>query len=156
MRSAFSTIIVHVILFIAAAVIAYLFVSSVYNSLYDIQGAMLENQKNTADRIRTIFDIDSCAYDNVTYTLSLYLTNRGSVTIPTDNINLFIDGIYTPISNVTFVKNINYDSGWDKYEVIEINATKTLTGQHLVKVVVSNGASDEKTISISGASCTIV
>jgi|GEM_PF-4598432 len=155
MRSAFSTIIVHSLLFIAAAVAAYIFVSSLYNNLYQIKGAMEIRENLLSSRLKTVFDIDSCFYDNSTTILSLYLTNRGAEPLDPNKLTLFLNGVLHSIESVSFVYVINDDNVWEKYETIKIT-TSVSPGTYNVKVVASNGAYDEKTIYITDTSCSIL
>ena len=155
MRGAFSTILVHSLLFIAAAVATYLFITSLYKNLYDIQGAMHERERIISNRMKTIFDIDSCSYNNTTSTLSLYLTNRGTVALDPNKLNVFINGVLVTVDDVSFVNIVNDNGIWERYETIKIDL-QTNEGEKFVKVVASNGAYDEKTIYISGSTCTII
>jgi len=155
MRAAFSTIIVHSLLFISASIATYIFLSSLYSNLYQIKGAMEIREDIISSRLKTIFDIDSCLYDNTTGTLSLYLTNRGSEPLDPRKLTLFVNGVLYNINSVSFVYVINDDNVWEKFETIKID-TNSSTGTFVVKVLASNGAYDEKTIYITNLSCSIL
>jgi archaellum component FlaF (FlaF/FlaG flagellin family) len=153
-RAAFSTILAHALLFIAAAVATYLFVSSLYKSLYDIQGAMQQREQLMSDRLKTIFTIDSCSYNNTTNQISIYLTNIGYVALDPTKLKVFVNGILVNNTTTMFAYQINPNDAWERYETIKIVFNYT-TGTIDVKVVASNGAYTDSILYITNTSCTI-
>jgi len=153
-KSAFSTILVHALLFIAAAIATYLFVSSLYKSLYDIQGAMQQREQLMSNRLKTMFTIDSCTYDNLTGQVSIYLTNIGYVPLDPTKLKVFENGILINNTTVSFAYQINPNNAWERYEVIKITFNSS-TGTQDVRVVAANGAYTDAILYITLSSCTV-
>jgi len=149
----FSTIIASAILFIAAAVAAYIFVSGAMGSLSNLQGAIIEREKLISSRLQSIIDIDACSYDNTTNIVSFYVTNRGTYPLNASMTKIFINGILFN-STIDFVQKIYNDPAWNRYETIRISVTLS-PGVYQVRVVSSVGSYDEKIAYITNTSCSI-
>jgi len=149
----FSTIIASAILFIAAAVAAYIFVSGAMSSLSNLQGAMIERESLISSRLQSIIDIDACSYNNATNLASFYVTNRGTYPLNASMTKIFINGVLFS-STVDFVQKIYNDSAWNRYETIRISVTLP-PGVYQVRVVSSVGSYDEKIAYITSTSCSV-
>lgn len=152
MRS-ISTIIASAILFIAAAVAAYIFVSTAMSSLSDLQGAVIVREKAISARLQSIIDIDACSYDNTTSIASFYVTNRGTEPLNASLTKIFVNGILYN-STITFADKIYNDSAWDRYETIKISVPLT-PGVYQIRIVSSVGSYDEKIAYITNTSCSL-
>jgi len=149
----FSTIIASVILFIAAAIAAYIFVSGAMSSLSDLQNAMIEREQLISSRLQSIIDIDACSYNNTTNVASFYVTNRGTNPLNASLTEIYIDGVLFN-STISFAEKLYNDSAWDPHETIAISVNLT-PGVYQVKVVSSVGSYDEKIAYITNTSCDV-
>ncbi|BFI73336.1 hypothetical protein YN1_3230 [Nanoarchaeota archaeon] len=158
MKSQFGTIIVEIILFIVAAIAAYIFISVAYTNLNGINNAAIANSKSLENQLNTYITLDSCAYNSSTNLLYFYVTNRGNVVLNQNLTLLFING---QLINNTIIQIANSYTGtnaWGPYDTIVIITNISIsTGFYNVKVVADTGAYAQNIIYVNTTSstCTI-
>ncbi|BBL45909.1 hypothetical protein MJ1_0772 [Nanobdella aerobiophila] len=158
MKSQFGTIIVEVILFIVAAIAAYIFVSTAYTNLNDISNAATANSKSLESQLQTYITIDSCAYNSSTDLLYIYSTNRGNNVLNQNLTLLFINGVLINNTIITIANSNTGTAAWGPYDTILIESNITLNSNfYNIKLVTDTGASAENIIYVNTTSniCTI-
>ncbi len=152
MRGQFATIIVNIILFISAAILTYLFVSSSYNSLNNINNAAISRQELISNKLNTIIQIDSCAYDNSSRNLILYVKNYGNTLLNQSNTVLFVNGYLKENITINLVQCPNEINIWAPNCIISINTSWNSNGYYYIKVVSEYGVDDQKLIFVNVSS----
>lgn len=142
----FGSIVANLMMFIAVLMLATstIFVLNVY--IQETQSSLTEQKNNLISELRTDIKINSISYDNVT--LSIYVTNTGSIDLDMDRIDLFIEGDRKSRSFTD--KSIEEDTlitgqgSWSPREMLKISYNDTdLAGNVNVKVTTPVGISDE-------------
>ena len=147
----------HLIIFIAAMLVAASVAGLLTTTVEDISDAIEEQGFSTSDDIRSditiINDPAAGVYDEENGgELTLYVKNTGSTELPTnsDNIDLFINGIFTPIDedngdSIEVLPEDEESTVWGRNDVVRITIVDANDyvgdGQNRVKLVVS-GAED--------------
>lgn len=143
----------HLIIFIAAMLVAASVAGLLTNTVDDISNAIEEQGFSTSDEIRSditiINDPGAGVYDNDTNELTLYVKNTGSTELSTnsDNIDLFVNGIFTGVEDedIEVLPEDEESRVWGRNDVVRItiadNSDYVNPGQNRVKLVAS-GAED--------------
>lgn len=135
----------HLIIFIAAMIVAASVAGLLTTTVNDISNAIEEQGFSTSDDIRSDLTIindpgagvyNSSGNKNVT----LYVKNTGSreLSAASGNIDVFVNGVFTPVGNVTTLEG----EIWGRNDVVEITVSGesvTDPGQNRVKVVAGGG-----------------
>jgi len=136
----------HLIIFIAAMVVAASVAGALTSTVNDISSAIDEQGPSVSDDIRsdiTIINDAGSSVKNGSGAVVLYVKNTGDTELPTqpDRIDVLINGQFSLADNVTIVTS--GDGVWRRNDVAEIAITDppTLSGDNRVKLVVG-GAED--------------
>ncbi len=137
--------IAHVIFFIGVTVASYLILSAVYPQVVSLANAFVIQKSKIAERIRTVFSIEEVM--NTPQGLMVYLKNIGYESMKADanSYDVFIDGVLFNVTNAVLERDENNNGVFDPGDVLRLTVNVTLVpGEvHRIKVVYSNGASDE-------------
>lgn len=134
----------HLIIFIAAMIVAASVAGLLTNTVNDISNAIEEQGLSTSDEIRSDITIINDP-ENGTYNgthLTLYVKNTGSTELPTnsDNIDLFVNGIFTTVTD-TDITVLGGSDVWGRNDVVEITVETgdVSSGKNRVKLVADGG-----------------
>lgn len=143
--------ITQLIFFIGAVIIAVAVIGVVTTNVSTITSSYGLSSKTLADQLKTdiiiINDPNSIPY--VLNNYSFYVKNTGKTTLNPTNVNMFIDGNYTNVTNKWTV--MQGGNNWDPTEVLRLNyttGTQFSSGDHNVRVVTENGVFDIMTFRI--------
>lgn len=139
----------HLIIFIAAMLVAASVAGMLTNTVNDISNAIEEQGFSTSDDIRSditiINDPGNGTYDSTSNEVTLYVKNTGRTELATNsgNIDLFVNGVFTPVSgdNVTILEGAEI---WGRNDVVRMTVSSDNVndpGENRVKVV-ADGAED--------------
>lgn len=136
----------HLIIFIAAMVVAASVAGALTSTVNDISRAIDEQGPSVSDDIRsdiTIINDAGSSVKNDSDAVVLYVKNTGDTDLPTqpDRIDVLINGQFSLADNVTVITSD--DGVWRRNDVAEIAITNppTSTGDNRVKLVIG-GAED--------------
>ncbi len=143
--------ITQLIFFIGAVIIAVAVIGVVTTNVSTITSSYGLSSKTLADQLKTDIIIinDPAAIPYVSSNYSFYVKNTGKTTLNPTNVNMFIDGNYTNVTNKWTV--MQGGSTWDSTEVLRLNyttGTQFSSGDHNVRVVTENGVFDIMTFRI--------
>ena len=137
----------HLIIFIAAMIVAASVAGLLTTTVNDISNAIEEEGFSTSDDIRSDVTIindpgagvyNSSGSENVT----LYVKNTGSreLSAASGNIDVFVNGIFTPISDAN-ISILEGSEVWGRNDVIRITVggENVSPGQNRAKVVAGGG-----------------
>ncbi len=128
---------------VVAATLAGIFTTVTYkfSSNIGVRAQLLSSTLKSD--IKIINDPAAVPYNNTTHLLILYVKNTGKTLISTAEVTVLIDGMVVPSSNVT-IEVLTSTGQWYPGSVAQINVTVALSpGDHVAKVVLSNGVYDE-------------
>lgn len=138
----------HLIIFIAAMLVAASVAGLLTNTVDDISNAIEEQGFSTSDEIRSditiINDPGAGVYDGET--LTLYVKNTGSTELSTssDNIDVFVNGVFTSIGDddIEVLPDEEESTVWGRNDVVRITVNVDISdGDNRVKIV-AGGAED--------------
>jgi archaellum component FlaF (FlaF/FlaG flagellin family) len=138
-----STVITHVILFIAVLSIASGLLIAIKNYADEAEGTFNEKSNEYQNQIKTNLDIDVVDYNNVTNTTTIYVRNTGRTILKPSTMDVYIDGIRIPrnASNRTIGVTSDTDSvnsgNWDPKEILQICVFMYLNSSITHEVIVS-------------------
>lgn len=135
----FETSVVVAIFFVSVLIVGTLSYTTISSSHDLLSSSADEHYSLINQKLQTdiqIVDSSAIIY-NSTYQLSLSVLNTGSETLRSDKVNVLIDGVYKPYSNV------NNTATWTP-ETSAVLTVYNLSGfgDHRVKVVAENGICD--------------
>ncbi len=137
--------IAHLIFFIGVAVASYIILSAIYPQIVNLANAFVVQKSKIAERVRTMFSIEQVV--NTPQGLMVYLKNVGyeSMDANPNSYDVFIDGILYNVTNTVLERDNNNNGIFDPGDVLRLVVNVTLVpGEvHKIKVVYSNGASEE-------------
>lgn len=137
----------HLVLFIAAVIVAAALAGTVTDSASRVGEAIQERSHDASDdvnaEVRVVSDPESpnAVYDNASETLTLYVKNTGGSTLPsaTDDVTVLVDGTYQ--SNVSTA--VLEADDWAPGTLLRVEVNVTLSSDSETRVVVqSRGARD--------------
>ncbi len=144
--------ITQLIFFIGAVIIAVAVIGVVTTNVSTITSSYGISSKTLADQLKTditiINDPNSIPYVP-TNNYSFFVKNTGKNTLNPNNVNMFIDGNYTNVTNKWTV--MQGGNTWDPTEVLRLNyttGTQFSSGDHNIRVVTENGVFDTMTFRI--------
>jgi flagellar protein FlaG len=128
------------ILFIASIVVAAGVAGVLIDTVSGISNAVDDRGGDVSKSIRTdaeiISDPETGVYDDANGTITLYVKNTGVRTLPTGNIDPFVDGRYRTNTTVSVVDG----SAWTPNAVVELTISEVSlsSGDHRVKLVIDS------------------
>ena len=136
----------HLIIFIAAMIVAASVAGLLTTTVNDISNAIEEEGFSTSDDIRSdvtiINDPGAGVYDSGSGNVTLYVKNTGSreLSAASGNIDVFVNGIFTPISDAN-ISILEGSEVWGRNDVIRITVggENVSPGQNRAKVVAGGG-----------------
>jgi len=151
-----STVITHVILFIAVLGIASGLLIAIKNYADETEGTFKQKSDEYNKIIKTSIKIEVISYNNASNTTWIYVRNTGQTVMKPSQIDVYIDGLRFPrndsnrtieISSDTELENYGF---WDPKEQILIKAFSYLddTVSHEVIVTTPYSVRDSDTFSI--------
>jgi archaellum component FlaF (FlaF/FlaG flagellin family) len=151
-----STVVTHLILFIAVLGIATGLIITVKNYIDQTEGTFKEKSNDNDLIIKTNIKIEVISYNNNTNTTWIYVRNTGQSAMKPAQIDMYIDGIrlYRDNTNRTIELLLDTDlinvGIWDPKEQLLIKAFKFLnnTITHEVIIATPYSVSDSETFSI--------
>lgn len=133
----------HLIIFIAAMVIAASTAGLLTTTVGDIGNAIEDQGLSASDDIRSDITIinDAGATSTENGSLTLYVKNTGSAQLPTQpsTIEILVNGVFE--SDIDEVRPLDGAEVWGTGDVVKIvvNTDDLGTGEHRVKVMVNGG-----------------
>jgi archaellum component FlaF (FlaF/FlaG flagellin family) len=151
-----STVITHVILFIAVLSIASGLLVVIKNYADQTEGTFVQKANEYDKNIKTGIHIETLSYDNVTNTTLVYIRNTGQTSMDPVQIDVYIDGYRFSRDSSNRSVTVEADTEvvstgiWDPREVLFIRATRDLNRDiiHEVKVLTPYTVSDTESYSI--------
>jgi archaellum component FlaF (FlaF/FlaG flagellin family) len=151
-----STVVTHVILFIAVLSIASGLLVVIKNYADQTEGTFITKANEYDKVIRTSIKIDVLSYNNVTKATTIYIRNTGQSDMQPSQIDVYIDGVRFPRNDlnrtilVTPDTDINDAGIWNPKEELEIEAFQELSPgiTHNIIVTTPYNVRDTETISI--------
>jgi flagellar protein FlaG len=141
------TAITHMILFIAAVIIAMGVITVLSTNIQSLTGATYLGSKFLSDQIRTditiINDPEIVPYDSYEKRYTFYAKNTGVSELNTEFITILVDGMLIEPSNLQ-TSVIDGDVVWRPGDVLVVNVTMPSalsSGDHRVMIVAENGKS---------------
>ncbi len=140
----------HLIIFIAAMVVAASVAGALTTTVNDISNAIDEQGPSVSDDIRSDISIinDPGADVENDGDLELFVKNTGSTELTTnsDNIDVLVNGVFTQLEEDAVTIQTNDNDVWGQNDVAQINVnvdpdTDLNDGENRVKIVV-DGAED--------------
>lgn len=139
-----STIVTHMILFIAVLGIASGLLVGLKNFSDNAQSSFNQKSDEFNKQIRTSFEIEVVSYDNNTETTSVYVRNTGETTLKPGTIDIYIDGTRFPRNTTNRTIKVLEDTEqvnpglWDEAEKLLIKANKKLEDDMTHEVIVTS------------------
>lgn len=135
----FETSVVLTIFFVSVLFIGTLSYTTISSSHDFLSSSADEHYSLINKKLQTDLQIvgSNAIIHNSTYQLSLHVLNTGSETLRSDEVDVLIDGVYRPCSNV------NNTTTWTPETSAVLNVYNLSGfGDHRVKVVAENGICD--------------
>jgi archaellum component FlaF (FlaF/FlaG flagellin family) len=149
-----STVVSHVIIFIAVLTIASGLMVAMKNFADETEGAFTSKSDKYNEYMMTSIEIDVVHYDNTTNVTHIYARNTGRTSLDIDQIDVYIDGmrIARNASNRSIVPDTEVVSTgiWDPRELLHIEAESDLddTIEHEAIIITGNSYRESETFSI--------
>lgn len=151
-----STVVTHVILFIAVLSIASGLLVVIKNYADQTEGTFVQKADEYNKVIKTEIHIEVVYYDNLTNNTLVYVKNTGQTAMDPAQVDIYIDGIRIPRSSDNRTIEVQADTEvintglWDPKEVLYIRARLDLSEDISHEVMISTPYSiqDSETYSI--------
>ncbi len=151
-----STIIAHIILFIAVLGIASGLVVVIKNYADQTEGVFKDKSNDYDQIIKTSIKIEVISYQNQTDTTWIYVSNTGQTSMKPSEVDVYIDGFRFPRNDTNRSIQVLSDTNtvnkglWDPKEQILIKAYRHLddTSTHEVVVTTPYSVRDKDTFSV--------
>lgn len=134
----------HLIIFIAAIAIAVVVAGAMSMATQNFVGSLQDKGERKslelASDVSILNDPVNMVYDTGTNVLTLYVKNTGSVTLATDQVEVYVNGSYwAPTATVL----LGGATSWQPSETVSVTVTLVIpNGDHHLKVVAQYGAYD--------------
>jgi flagellar protein FlaG len=135
----------HMIFFIASVIIAGSVVGALFINTQSVTDSIGAASKTLSEQLRTditiINDPENIPKSGNVYTF--YVKNTGSTILPTDYVNVIIDGRIIADSDMTKTI-VDGSSTWSFGDVLQIDVTYAglPSGDHTIRVITENGIDD--------------
>lgn len=140
-----STVVTHLILFIAVLGIATGVVVSFKSFADDAESSIHERSEAFQARMQTSFEIDMLHHNNETNTTKIYARNTGEESHRLEDVGVYLNGIRIPHAEEDMTIQIEEDTVranegqdiWDKGEIMYVEVYKNLEEAQIHKVVLT-------------------